>query len=112
MMNPVTGPTVAPRCDFCLERGRERPGEHLVNGEWMCGPCFRGDGTEAEQVGGYGWQRDLYSAASFDRKRLINQAASRRYRARHREQYLAYQREYRRLGRRKGEHEEIVNYEW
>jgi len=39
-------------CETCLERGRQRPGTHRVGAGWMCDPCFRGDGTRTEQLGG------------------------------------------------------------
>ncbi len=92
---PETG-TTHPLCDFCRERGRVRRGEHEVNGEWMCGPCFRGEGTAQERLGEEGWERDFYPK-SYERRRAIKRQATQRYHERHRKEHRAYMREYHRL---------------
>lgn len=70
-----------PRCETCAERGREREGIHRVGSGWMCGPCFRGEGSRAE--------RTICELSEAERE------ARRRYRQKNRSMHAEYQRRYR-----------------
>jgi len=70
-----------PPCQTCLERGRVRPGVHLVGSGWLCDPCWRGQGTREERSVG-----ELPPSV---------REVRRRYRERHRARIVQYQRDYR-----------------
>jgi hypothetical protein len=77
-----------PPCETCAERGRERPGVHLVGSGWLCNDCWSGKGTREE-------------CAIGDTSPSV-QAARRRYQEKNRAKLAKYQRLYRRRRARAG----------
>jgi len=68
-------------CETCLERGRRRLGVHPVGAGFLCDPCFKGEGTQAERA-------DYYTAPG-------EQEARRSYRQRNLKKFREYQKRYR-----------------
>ena len=72
-------------CETCLERGRERPGIHRVGNGWLCGPCWRGDGTASEHSAIHDAPRQREVRRSYRRRNLEKlREYQRLYRARQR----------------------------
>ena len=57
-------------CETCLERGRERPGTHLVGAGFLCDGCFKGEGSPTERAGEYNAPQERESRRSYRRRNL------------------------------------------